>query len=75
MVPAMRIPSLPAAYSRKIILTTPALCTAAAAGCAMFFRTAPAALHTQTIQGITGGVLAGLSVLSFVAVCKVAAEG
>ena len=61
--------------SRKFVLMMPGLCTALTATCVVFFKSAPAALRTDTIEGITGGILVSLSTLSFLAICKHASNG
>ncbi len=61
--------------SRKLVLMMPGLCTALTATCVVFFKSAPPAWRTDTIEGITGGVLVSLSTLSFLAICKYASNG
>ena len=53
----------------------PGLCTALTATCVLLFKLAPPAWRTDTIEGVAGGVLVGLSSLSFLAICKHASNG
>ncbi len=61
--------------SRKFVLMMPGLCTALTATCVVFFKSAPAALRTDTIEGVTAAVLVSLPTLSFLAICKHASNG
>ena len=61
--------------TRKFVLMMPGLCTALTATCVLLLKSAPPAWRTDTVEGITGGVLVGLSSLSFLAICKHASNG